>query len=147
MFKESIKSGFILPVIIVLATAFNFNSALYSSNLSWFEVCVSVIYLLIWGVTFSSAWKNKNYNLIRASAIFWITTFILSSLLLHIRMNNADIGLPLLLVIPLITPLFGLEFLTNYIINQRYIIYILISAVSFVFSSFGLFFLITNRKK
>lgn len=143
MLKKAIESGAILPIIIILATILNFRSFLYSFNLSWFEVGVSVIYLAIWIITLKSSWKNKKYNLIFISSIFWITTFTLSSMLVHIRMNNADIDLPLLLVLLLITPLFGLEFL----INHRYIIYIVISVISFVFSAFGTFSLITKRKK
>ncbi len=149
MFKKSIESGIILPIIVILATILNFKSYLYDSNLSWFEVGVSVIYLIIWIINFKSAWKDKKYNLILASTIFWITTFITASIILYMVVNpynKIDSTVLLFLDIFLLTPLFGFEFVIKQIIISRYIILILMSAISFVFSLLGLIFLVTKRK-
>jgi len=150
MFKESIESGLILPVILVFATALNFNSFLYSSNLSWFEVGVSIIYLIIWIVNFRSALKNKKYNLILASTIFWIATFITSSITLYINVNPDNTIYSILLIllaILLLTPLHGFEFVISHIISNRYIIFILFLTISLIFSLLGLKFLIEQKKK
>ena len=86
MFKKSIESVFILPDVAILGIILNFSSSLYS-DISWLEFCASVIYLIKWIVNFKSALKNKNYRLIRVSTIFWIITFISSSIGLYINFN------------------------------------------------------------
>ncbi|HBV69029.1 MAG TPA: hypothetical protein DEF04_13285, partial [Clostridiales bacterium] len=139
MMKKVIESGVTLPIIVILAIFLNFKAFLYSSNLSMFEFCVSIFYLIIWGLVFKTARRNKRYNLILVSTVFWIMTFLTSSLVSYVRASNADISPPLFFVIVLLTPLFGLEF----IINHKYMVYILMSIISFLFSYLGVKFLLT----
>lgn len=147
MFKKAIESGLILFAIVILAVAFNFNAALYSSNLSWLEFSVSVTYLIIWAMNFKSALKNKNYSLIRTSTIFWIATFITSSITLYINVNpNINSTLLIPLAILLLTPLYGFEFIIKQIANYRYAAVVLVIAISFIFSLLGLKFLIAQKK-
>ena len=148
--KKVIESGFILPVIVILGTILNFKSYSYSSNLSWFEVGVSSIYLVIWALNFKFALKNKRYKLILASIIFWIVTFITASMVLYDVVNPDSTlynsSILLYLNIFLLTPLFGFKFVISQIASNRYIHLILILTISFIFSLLGLKFLISQRK-
>lgn len=149
MFKKAIESVFILPVIVILGVILNFKSFLYDFNLSWFEVGVSSAYLIIWIINFKSALKNKKYKLILVLTIFWIITFITSSIGLYINFNPHHTIFDILLIFLFfifLTPLFGFKFVIEQIIISRYIIFILFLIISFIFSVFGLKFLIAQRK-
>lgn len=133
----------LLTIIIVVSIFFNFNTFFMGGPPVLMEFLVSIAYLIIWGLFFRYALKNKEYNLVLFSTIFWMLACLTSIVHIYININHATFDNIILFAIIFISPLYGLSF----IFNHTFMLEISVIIISYCFLYFGIKFLIMKRKE
>ena len=130
---KKVCMGSLLVVMTIIAIICNFNEFTFGGKALLLGFLLSIVYLVTWVFVFRDALKNKEYNLILPTIIFWSITCLTALVTLYVNVTEATISLIIPFAIMFLTPMYGLNYMG--INNIILLVSIAIIASYFIFYS------------
>ena len=139
---KNISLVILLIIITVLAMGANFNSFVFGGKAPLFGLLSSFAFVTTWVLIFRYALKNKEYNLILPSTVFWLLTFLTALITIYINITETTISFIIPFAVLFLAPLYGI----NYIDLHNLITLAIMVIIAGNFIYFGSRFIIINKK-
>jgi hypothetical protein len=112
-------------VTVIVAMAFNFPQFLMGSPATVKNIIVTLVYITIGILVLIISARNKNRQIIKASLVFWLLTFIFALFTAYINLTDAIAYWAIPFVIVLLGPWYGISFFTSSFLMVSIIIVLL----------------------
>lgn len=126
----------ILPIITtLLGLILNFQNSIMGDT-SINNLVVTLLYLVVWIITFSVCIKTRSLKVMKVYLIFWITTLFLAIVTVFINLTEMTANAVLPLIIVFLTQWVGID----YFVDDYLISFVCVSFISFTMSLISVIF-------